>query len=695
MIKKESDKITSGANPILSRVSSLADSFWKRQRDGFLVGLTLFILAALCYGWMVIQPGLFGDDWPYLWSYHLFGSDGFRQFVEWDRPFSAFIYLIAGPIFAENVWGYHLFVLLSRWLGSVVFWLILRRLWPERGQLAFWAACLFQVYPGFIQQPHSLEFILHFSVLLLFLLSMYWMLLSTEKRSGRVFFLIGSIVFSLNIFALEYYLGLELLRPVMLWIVFHRAGLNIRKTLIKTALTWAPYLAVLILYSYWRAFVFKFPTYQPTFLQDVLGQPVKALVGLTMTIFSNLRAVLPGAWRQVFELEGRQPLILILTGLVFISILILTNFYFQSFTKVTESGKDKEGKFYEPLMVGGLALILAGVPYWITGLPVLLEFPWDRSTLSFLFGVSLLTAGLAEMLRPFYRTILLAALVSLAVGFHLQNNTLYRAEWEKLRSFFWQLSWRAPGLETGSIFLSENVPLYYYSDNSLTPVVNWMYASDHHSPDIPYNYLEMGERLGKALPALETDLEVVHGYRFVTFRGSSSNLIPLSFSPPGCLRILMPEDQSLPGLPHRLAQAVNISNASSLINDGSINSAVMPEILKPEPEHGWCHTFEKADLAAQLEKWEEVVRLAEEAEAAGLSPSDETEWLPFLKAHAALGNLEKTRELTELIRQKEGVDQVLCAAWKGILSRAPEDGADTTELREIAAAAGGCQATGE
>jgi hypothetical protein len=682
---------STGTPPETKQPSAQDGSFWNRPRHGLWVGLTLLILAGLCYGWMVIQPGLFGDDWPYLWSYHLFGADGFRQFVEWDRPFSAFIYLIAGPLFGENVWQYHLFVLAVRWLGSVVFWSILRQLWPEKKQLAFWSACLMLVYPGFIQQPHSLEFILHFSVLLLFLLSIYCMLRSAEKSRWQIAFGIAGTLLAFNIFALEYFIGLELLRPVFLWILLRRRGLKPLEAVKKSALMWAPYLAVLVFYAYWRAFLFKFPTYQPTFLQDVLVQPGKALIGLALTVFSNLRAVLPGAWRQVFELGSYQAMPLIAAGLIFAAFLFFLLPPLRRAGEITSVDEISKDSFYEPLIVGGLALLLAGVPYWITGLPVLLQFPWDRSTLSFMIGVSIVTAGLVEMLRPFYRTIVLAALVSLAVGFHVHNNTLYRAEWEKQRAFFWQMAWRAPGLEPGAIFLSENVPLNYYSDNSLTPVVNWMYAPDLHQAAIPYNYLEMGERLGKALPALEPGLEVVHGYRLVKFTGSSSNLIPLNFAPPGCLKMLEPVDAALPGLPRRLKQAVAISNAAGLINDGSKNPATMPAILNPEPEHTWCYYFEKADLAAQLDKWQEAVSLDEQAAAAGFSPADETEWLPFMEAYAHLGNLEKAAEYSDRILQKEGAQTVLCNVWGRII--AASDPSAYVTLQKTAREAG-CDGSG-
>lgn len=691
MTINKSAKSPSETPPLHYRISSLADSFWKSQKETLLVGLTLLALTTLSYGWMVIQPGLFGDDWPYLWSYHMFGADGFRQLVAWDRPFSAFIYLLLGPLLGEKVWAYHLALLIFRWLCGFVFWQVLRIIWRDKRQFAFWAASLFVVYPGFIQQPHSLEFILHISVLFLFLLSLEFMLLSLEKSRWRLFYLASGIIFSFNIFSLEYFIGLELLRPVLIWLVLRDKTEGWQERIKKTALFWAPYLAVLLFYAYWRAFVFKFPTYQPTFLQNILVLPGKALVELAQTIFTNLRAVLPGAWRQVFEFQNYHFSILIIAGIVFILCMLFFNSFLFYGKQPNGKNLENDGKgLLEPLIIGSMALILAGVPYWITGLPVLLEFPWDRSTLSFMIGASILTASLTGMLKPVFKTILLAALVSLAVGFHLQNNVLYTNEWEKLRSFFWQLSWRAPSLETGSILLSENIPLYYYSDNSLTPILNWMYATDNKSVDIPYNFLEMGERLGRVLPALEPDLPVVHGYRFLTFRSTTSSIAPVYFNPPGCLRILNPEDKDLPGLPRRLTQAVTISRGDDLIDSSGRNMVQMPAVIGSEPARGWCYYFEKADLARQQQEWQLVVRLKQESYKAGLKPSDETEWLPFLEATAQLGDLDQARELTELVLKKEGAEKILCETWTRILNDPQFPGSILPEMQAIATSTGGC-----
>ena len=65
----------------------------------------------LSYGIFIPLWGLYGDDWIYMWNYHVFGAGSFVDFVAVDRPFSAWIYILTTPIFGETSWPYHVLLL--------------------------------------------------------------------------------------------------------------------------------------------------------------------------------------------------------------------------------------------------------------------------------------------------------------------------------------------------------------------------------------------------------------------------------------------------------------------------------------------------------------------------------------------------------------------------------------------------------
>ena len=79
--------------------------------------------------------------------------------------------------------------------------------------------------------------------------------------------------------------------------------------------------------------------------------------------------------------------------------------------------------------------------------------------------------------------------------------------------------------------------------------------------------------------------------------------------------------------------------------------APVPNVFSPEPDHGWCYYFEKAELARQVEDWEKVVELGDEARRVGFAPADGTEWLPFIEGYASAGRYDEASALVRVARE--------------------------------------------
>ena len=102
----------------------------------------------------------------------------------------------------------------------------------------------------------------------------------------------------------------------------------------------------------------------------------------------------------------------------------------------------------------GLAgLFLAGWPFWLTELPVGLGFPNSRFALSFMPGAALLLAGLVGLLpqRGKIHLVLFGLLLAFSVGYHFEQGTVYRRDWNIQKRFFWQLAWRIPALQPDTV----------------------------------------------------------------------------------------------------------------------------------------------------------------------------------------------------------------------------------------------------
>ncbi len=491
----------------------------------------LLIFAIAAYGLFIPTLGLFGDDWPHLWVFHMFGLEGLNQLVAWDRPFSAWVYWGIAPLASENIWAYHVYLLLVRWICAFIFYHVIIEILPDSHPLPFWAAAFFLLYPGFRQQPQPFEFILHFTTLALMLVSFWCMIKAFRNPASAWLYQLIGLVTAFSIFSVEYFIGLEFLRPIVLWIIARQKNMDWKSAFRKVLISWLPYIVILVCYTYCE-FLFSNSLHTNTFLNQGGSNLLESVAGLGQVLVEEIRAAVLGAWRQIISLPIQlRPGwgYVLLMGLVFICM----------FMWLRLSKKNAEGTApFIPLLIGSIAIFFAGVPFWITGIPVQLDFPWDRSTLPFMVGTSLLVAGGLLLFRPEFRNILASILVALTIGMHYQNTLLYQKEWEKLDQFFWQLTWRAPSLKTGTVVISDAIPIFYYGDNNLTPILNWTYAPENSSKNLPYNFFDMGERLGKNLPDLKPGLPVSHGYRFVNFESNSDALLPVYYKEDHCLKIV-------------------------------------------------------------------------------------------------------------------------------------------------------------
>lgn len=651
------------------RRSRLGDRFQAWEVPAVLFGLVL-----LSYGLWIPWMGLFGNDLPYLWYYHLLGPWGPGEFASIDRPFSAMFYAAITFLLGQTIWPYHVFLLALRWLSALLFWRVLLKVWPEYRGGVLMVAVLFAVYPGFRQNPVALEFILHFFVLCMFLLSL-WATLQLASQPRRLWLLaIGSALGAAGLFWLEYFIGLELLRPIFLWLVTRRDGLKGRAQWKRILAAWLPSLVVVLAFLFWRVVIFSFPTYKPVLLEALRAHPASALIELAKTAARDLWTALGGAWLQTMHLPAAGRSLLVFLPLAAAAFaLVIALFWRQREALARAAGGAQAGDMpvrrywgEMALAIGLLAMLGGGSIFWLTGIPVTLDFPWDRSTLALMPGASLAAAGLLDMLAaPRYRPILVAALVAMAVGMHFTNAQEYRAEWQKLQDFTWQLTWRAPALKPGTLGLFDVIPLNRYSDNDLTALLNWTYAPQLHARQIPYKFFDLTLRLDSdhpGLPGLQKDLPVQINQRGTSFQGSTSSMIALTYDPPACLHILSPEDALLPNLPERISRVLPITTLEQV--EAASSPARPPAQLGSEPAHGWCYYFQKADLARQQADWQAIVTLGAQASAVWLHPADPAELLPFIEGYLRAGKASDAQSLIADVQKSPDLLPALCAVLK-------------------------------
>lgn len=667
----------------------------------------LLIIAVLAYGLFVFQAGFYWDDFPISWIRYQMGPDAQRQYFSTSRPVWGMLHRLTTSVFPQVPVYWQAFALVWRWLGAVVLWQILRVLWPHRRRLAFLGSALFLLYPGQNQQWVS-YLISHFFIVLFFFLFSYLLTLwSLLYPKWGVALTLGAMLFcALNVWMMEYFFALELFRPfVIFFFLTVRAPANpprpFWRNVLEALKRWLPYLAVFIANILYRSLVFSNLAYENVLLEDLKARPLETLGALTVKAAGDLWTVSARAWAQVFRFPAPANDGLRVT-LLFAAVVVSTAALVVLF-RARGEGTDRRAAAWAAGL-GLIAMLAGGGPYWLAKLDISLGFPANRFAISFMLGVSLFMAGLIELMPARLRLALAALLIALAAGRQFLWADDFVREWNWLKTMFWQMTWRAPGLEPYTTILLNDRALLspaatgalppedlrvfdYYADNSIAAALNWVYDPDNHTREIRYLLLYPKSRLGGSLPALQPGLPIRFDYLIDKFEGNTSRVAAFYYAPPACLRLLDPEIDALNRfIPDEtlMREAAALSSPAWITRE---KTARLPEVFGSEPPRGWCYYFEQADLARQQRNWEEVVRLGEIALALGDHPNDPVERFVFIEGYAHNGNWARAQELSiESFRvSKEYVGPMLCRLWARIARETTVDAEQTAAIEAMRA----------
>ncbi|MEW5938526.1 MAG: hypothetical protein AB1750_02585 [Chloroflexota bacterium] len=717
------------------------------------IPLVLFGVTLLSYGLFTNQQGFHWDDWGFTWMAHFGGPGRLYNYFQGTRPFLAYNYMLTMPLLGSSPLVWQIFALIGRAVHAIALWWALKQIFvsrkpviatpsviaseakqsPPGAEIAstdvhrlamtsgeiFWASLLVLVYPGFSQHSVAIAFG-HYSYLFAFFwLSLGLMIVSWRAPRGWWKWTSATLALFLSCWQLlssEYYFGLEVLRPLFLWIALAEPGDTLKSRLKRTAWIYLPYFIILLFFLYWRVFIFGFHMYQAELFES--NQPATSLV-FTQIPSAILQAIATSAgqaWLTILDFAAvaqfSTRLLLVYVFIILGSFLFLV-FYNNRFDEEgtqalprTYTGKQvhtytsTHGTRNTPiagirklitdhclLITGLLSLLTAGLPFYITNLPIVLGAPEDRFIIPFAFGAACLLVGLAGLLRKLeHRALLLSLVVALSMGKQIQYADSFRQDWERAQSFFWQLTWRAPGLEPGTVLLSDDSAILNSVDYSLGAPINWTYFPDNPGARGQIVYYFISTRLHYQLPDLKPGLPIEQNMYPGKFRSSTDNLLVLQYRPPACLHILDPlyysdlpappnsaditADMLADGLPlltARTLQALPLSNVSRIIPDADPGATPPSVIFGTEPAHGWCYYFQKADLARQQRDWSRVAALGDEAFAIPLYPNDASEFLPFIEAYLRLGRLNDARDWTRnAYKQAPILAPALCGVWRRV-----------------------------
>lgn len=661
----------------------------KIRFDSRSIPAALFLLCLIAFGVFIPFLGYYWDDWEPVQVLRLYGLPEMWNYFRADRPLSAWTYFVSAPILGTSPWAWQAFAVALRYLTALAMGWSLSRLWPERRRDLVVVTALFAVYPIFMQQGIAVSYHQHWMGFLLYFLSVGCMLQAAQRpEKGWLFHLLGVLAAAAHLAIFEYFAGLEVLRPVLLGVLFARQEKEPRQRLRGTLLNWLPYLVVIGGYAVWRLFFVtaQADTNYPTLIFAFFKQPLSTTLHLIQLSAQDLVFFLFTSWYRTLtpELLGdwTPSMILFAAGSAVTALGMV--FYLLRLETAPEDGSGRGGARWaaEAFGVGLAAMVLGTLPVWVTDrqawLPGLFS---DRFGLAAMFGASLALAALLRWItQDWKKTALIASvLVGLAVGLQLRTANDFRWSWIRQQRVYWQLYWRAPAVEPNTIF---------FADNSLFPYVypnfsfNVLYLSGDDPANMGLKFLYLKEALVED-PGFFSENKPYHKtFRNFVFNGHTQDIVLLYYDPPhnsNCLWVLTPEDVDNPYLNDRMRKALPASGTDRVLTEPT--GALYPprEIFGEEPEPDWCYLYQKASLAKQTGDWERVTALGDQAAEMGIAP-DSTEanapqeWLPFIEGYARTGEWERAAELTLVnSRIDSNYETALCVLWEGLAAEGPRD----------------------
>lgn len=660
---------------IVTRTSRFSDN----HPVMFPIALLLFALSA--YGVLIATLGFYWDDWPPILLSHLPDKSLIFEYFSYDRPFQSWTYYLLFPICRDSAFLWQLSAILARWSAALTLFYSFLQVIPRQKNLLQWATVLFVVFPGFADQSAAVSFGSHFMVYTVFGLSLLFMLLAFKKPAKFWIYYPLSLVFmAAHIFSMEYFVGLELLRPILIYWLFIDNGQKKAKSLLKTALHWLPYLLVLGFYIYWRMVIYPTSMVGPSgsnypyLITNFLKAPVDTLVVFTQTIYSDLRFLLLDIWTNrilpvALEVKSATFWLSVLLGLV--AAVVLHLFFKDNSSKEGTLLKEKE---IVRNIVLSFAIILFGLfPVWSTLRQVTLGKWSDRFDIPAIFGVAILLVTMIFIVFKSTKTrnVMLIVLTGLSISYQIQTSNDYRKDFNLQKAFYTQLAWRIPSLEPGTTLFSPEIPAGKEADYSISMGINLLFNSDDIAPDLYYWFT--GPRyFSPSDLAADSGMQIKDGLRIFNFKGSASKVVSVYKPDDGCLWVIDPYFALSAQKINQLSAYGALTN-QALIGETSKPANQLTKIIDTGAQTTWCYYFEKGDLAQSKGKFDEAVNYYEQATANNLGPLKAMEFLPFVKAYAQLGRIDEAVALTkESFALSEESKPSICQVWHEVLSEKPE-----------------------
>src|SRR6266498_2216843 len=648
------------------------------------IPLIFFLTTIAAYGLLLPQMGFYWDDWPFVWIAKFLGPGEFLPAFANVRPFLGPIFFVTTSLIPPVPIYWQIFALVIRFISGLLAWFAFNQVWPLHKRQTIVAALLLLVFPGYSQHWVAFTHINQEWIPFLFYLLSFALTAKALRNPQKFTFntLLALLFLIIGVFPTEYFIGLEPLRFLFIWVIVSEEGQEFRQRFLKTLKYWIPYLLIWLANAAWLAYFYTIGSYTSYDVQ-VVHEPLsifRIAIGMGDAIWKGGLYL----WAQVLVLVAksvRAPSSILTVVLIVISFAFFV-FYIRNF----DVPKQTRRFAISALIIGIVGIFFGRLPSFAAGLPLKLQASNDRFMISIMIGGSLFIVGLVELLirDTHVKGYLFALLIALGIGQQFFNANLFRRDWVKQQEIYSQLAWRIPAMQPGTLLLTDQLPIDYETDLSLTAPINWMYAPAYKRSAVPYALIFTEKRLGGTLPSFEPGEQTKVYLRTVNFAGSTSQAIVFYMPKKGCLHVLSSRwgDEIIYNRQSPfLVRAIPLSNPDLIVTS---TDAIAKLPFLAESKHTWCYYYTKAELARQQNDWKQAIQLFNEATSLGYKPADPFDLLVFVEAQAMNGNIEAAKKLSiDALSIDNGVRKGLCQVWKRIQTNDPARSENKSQEQQV------------
>ena len=500
------------------------------------IPLPLFLLGLciLAFGLQALWLGFYLDDWVVL--YHIYRG-GLSRLIAYsfsvNRPFGAWPWWIGFNLLGYSPFLWQLWGIFFRWLTVVLLWWGWKAIWPEKKLQISLAAALMAVSPIFLQQANALTFSDHWICFSLYAFSILAMILAVRHpKHYFLFTLLGLIASGLQLFTIEYFVGLELIRPILLWFLF-RHLLETRARVKQTIFHALPYALLFAIFIIWRLAFIPTPGSDrntPSLLFGLFSQPIPTLLSLATNGIQDIVEAVLGSWYRTYQPLTITPVpfanLLSWGVVVLAAILALAYFFIHSNREANIHSGEKESRNW--IGVSFLVMLAGFLPAWsIDQFLVSTGNYSDRFGLAAMFGASLFIVSLSSyLLANKHKIVLVCLLIGLAAGYQFRLENQFRWSWETKSRLAWQLHWRLPGLQPHTALYGDGVLV----TGSWVDVafINFLYARPSQFGTEEYWYYDLSRLEENEIPDPGLDI-VERRLEQLYYQGNSSDSLVIQF----------------------------------------------------------------------------------------------------------------------------------------------------------------------